>query len=61
MTIEKEKFFEIIHEVSESSDLDEDNVLERIKNELKGKDAGKYNKFSKNFSSGTFTKKESKC
>ncbi|MCA7010678.1 ankyrin repeat domain-containing protein [Wolbachia endosymbiont of Tribolium confusum] len=50
MAIEKEKFFEIINEVSESSDLDEDNLLERIKNELKGKDAGEYNKFSKNFS-----------
>ncbi|BET35041.1 MULTISPECIES: ankyrin repeat domain-containing protein [Wolbachia] len=50
MAIEKEKFFEIINEVSESSDLDEDNLLEKIKNELKGKDAGEYNKFSKNFS-----------
>ncbi|WP_264686148.1 ankyrin repeat domain-containing protein [Wolbachia endosymbiont (group B) of Polyommatus icarus] len=50
MVIEKEKFFEIINEVSESSDLDEDNLLEKIKNELKGKDAGEYNKFSKNFS-----------
>lgn len=52
MAIEKEKFFEIINEVSESSDLDEDNLLERIKNELKRKDAGEYNKFSKNFSKG---------
>uniref|UniRef100_A0AAU7YK91 Ankyrin repeat domain-containing protein n=1 Tax=Wolbachia endosymbiont of Oeneis ivallda TaxID=3171168 RepID=A0AAU7YK91_9RICK len=50
MAIEKEKFFKIINEVSESSDLDEDNLLEKIKNELKGKDAGEYNKFSKNFS-----------
>ncbi|TNK94374.1 hypothetical protein OUY_01760 [Wolbachia endosymbiont of Leptopilina clavipes] len=50
MAIEKEKFFEIINEVSESSDLDEDNLLEKIKNELKGKDEGEYNKFSKNFS-----------
>lgn len=50
MAIEKQKFFEIINEVSESSDLDEDNLLEKIKNELKGKDAGEYNKFSKNFS-----------
>ncbi|WP_265041555.1 ankyrin repeat domain-containing protein [Wolbachia endosymbiont (group B) of Melanostoma mellinum] len=50
MAIEKEKFFEIINEVSESGGLDEDNLLERIKNELKGKDAGEYNKFSKNFS-----------
>lgn len=50
MAIEKEKFFEIINEVSKSGGLDEDNLLERIKNELKGKDAGEYNKFSKNFS-----------
>ncbi|WP_264687632.1 hypothetical protein [Wolbachia endosymbiont (group B) of Erynnis tages] len=42
MVIEKEKFFEIINEVSESSDLDEDNLLEKIKNELKGKDAGEF-------------------
>lgn len=50
MAIDKDKFFEIINEVSESRNLDEDNLLERIKNELKGKDAGEYNKFSKNFS-----------
>ncbi|WGJ61714.1 ankyrin repeat domain-containing protein [Wolbachia endosymbiont of Frankliniella intonsa] len=50
MAIEKEKFFEIINEVSKSGGLDEDNLLERIKNELKGKDAGEYSKFSKNFS-----------
>ncbi|WP_265015272.1 ankyrin repeat domain-containing protein [Wolbachia endosymbiont (group B) of Camptogramma bilineatum] len=50
MAIEKEKFFKIINEVSKSGGLDEDNLLERIKNELKGKDAGEYNKFSKNFS-----------
>nr|WP_254229811.1 ankyrin repeat domain-containing protein [Wolbachia pipientis] len=30
--------------------MDEDNLLEKIKNELKGKDAREYNKFSKNFS-----------
>lgn len=29
MVIEKQKFFEIINEVSESSDLDEDNLLEK--------------------------------
>ncbi|RDD35591.1 Ankyrin repeats (3 copies) [Wolbachia endosymbiont of Cylisticus convexus] len=50
MAIEKEKFFEIINEVGESKGLDQDNLLERIKNELKGKDVGEYNKFSKNFS-----------
>ncbi|MHC3897588.1 UNVERIFIED_CONTAM: ankyrin repeat domain-containing protein [Wolbachia endosymbiont of Nasonia longicornis] len=47
MAIEKQKFFEIINEVGESGGLDEDNLLERIKNELKGKDEGEYNKFSK--------------
>ncbi len=50
MAIEKEKFFEIINKVGKSEGLDEDNLLERIKNELKGKDEGEYNKFSKNFS-----------
>ncbi|WP_410542767.1 hypothetical protein [Wolbachia endosymbiont of Tetranychus urticae] len=50
MAIKKQKFFEIINEVGESGGLDEDNLLERIKNELKGKDEGEYNKFSKNFS-----------
>lgn len=31
MAIEKEKFFEIINEVSESSNLDKDNLLEKNK------------------------------
>ncbi|WP_349967983.1 ankyrin repeat domain-containing protein [Wolbachia endosymbiont of Armadillidium arcangelii] len=50
MAIEKEKFFEIINKVGKSEGLDQDNLLERIKNELKGKDVGEYNKFSRNFS-----------
>lgn len=50
MAIEKEKFFEIITNVSKSKDLSEDNLLGRIKNELKEKDIVEYNKFDGNFS-----------
>lgn len=45
MAIEKEKFFEIINEVSKSKDLNKDNLLERIKNELHKKNEAEYNKF----------------
>lgn len=34
MAIKKEKFFEIINEVSKSEGLNENNLLERIGNEL---------------------------
>ncbi|MCM1001640.1 MAG: ankyrin repeat domain-containing protein, partial [Wolbachia endosymbiont of Melophagus ovinus] len=50
MAIEKEEFFQIIKNVSESKDLNENNLLEKIKNELKEKDIVEYNKFDKNFS-----------
>ncbi|MEY2392987.1 ankyrin repeat domain-containing protein [Wolbachia endosymbiont of Tettigetta isshikii] len=46
MLIEKEKFFEIIKNVSESKDLNENNLLERIKNELLKKDEGKYSTYN---------------
>ncbi|MCM1002667.1 ankyrin repeat domain-containing protein, partial [Wolbachia pipientis] len=46
MVIEKEKFFEIIKNVSESKDLNENNLLEKIKNELLKKDEGKYSTYN---------------
>ncbi|WP_375604459.1 ankyrin repeat domain-containing protein [Wolbachia endosymbiont of Anurida maritima] len=52
MAIEKEKFFEIICNVSKSKDLNEDNLLQKIKDELyevekklPEEDRGEYNKF----------------
>ncbi|WP_264706311.1 ankyrin repeat domain-containing protein [Wolbachia endosymbiont (group A) of Lasioglossum morio] len=50
MAIEKEKFFEIICNVSESKDLNEDNLLQKIKDELCKKDYAEYDKFKRNFS-----------
>ncbi|QOD38383.1 ankyrin repeat domain-containing protein [Candidatus Wolbachia massiliensis] len=50
MAIEKEKFFEIIKNVSEVESLSKDNLLTKIKNELKEKDIVEYNKFDKEFS-----------
>ncbi|WP_265033915.1 ankyrin repeat domain-containing protein [Wolbachia endosymbiont (group A) of Sicus ferrugineus] len=49
MAIEKEKFFEIIRNVSESKDLNEDNLLQKIKDELHKKDYAEYDKFKRNF------------
>lgn len=37
MAIKKEKFFEIIREVSESKDLSSDNVLKKVRDKLKEK------------------------
>ncbi|WP_425385951.1 ankyrin repeat domain-containing protein [Wolbachia endosymbiont (group A) of Barypeithes pellucidus] len=42
MAIEKEKFFKIIRNVSESEGLNKDNLLERIGSELKGINPGAY-------------------
>ncbi|WP_434732383.1 hypothetical protein [Wolbachia endosymbiont of Zygogramma bicolorata] len=50
MAIEKEKFFEIIRNVSESKGLNKDNLLERIRNELRNKDYAEYDKFNRGFS-----------
>lgn len=50
MAIEKEKFFEIICNVSESKDLNENNLLQKIKDELCKKDYAEYDKFKRNFS-----------
>ncbi|WP_253302277.1 ankyrin repeat domain-containing protein [Wolbachia endosymbiont of Psylliodes chrysocephala] len=50
MAIEKEKFFEIIRNVSESEGLNKDNLLERIRNELRNKDYAEYDKFNYGFS-----------
>ncbi|WP_353277343.1 ankyrin repeat domain-containing protein [Wolbachia endosymbiont (group A) of Agelastica alni] len=50
MAIEKEKFFEIIRNVSESEGLNKDNLLERIRNELRNKDYAEYDKFNRGFS-----------
>ncbi|MDM8335623.1 hypothetical protein [Wolbachia pipientis] len=46
MAIEKGRLFEIIQKVCKSEGLNEDNLLERVINELKGKDAGEHSKFS---------------
>ncbi len=46
MTIEKEKFFEIIRNVSESEGLNKDNLLERIGSELKGINPGAYSTYN---------------
>ncbi|MDG7055924.1 MAG: ankyrin repeat domain-containing protein [Wolbachia endosymbiont of Meromenopon meropis] len=45
MIIEKEKFFEIIKNVSKSEDFDENNLLQKIKNELLKKDDGRYSAY----------------
>ncbi len=52
IAIKKEKFFEIINEVSESKGLNEDNLLQKMKDELyevekklPKEDRGEYNKF----------------
>ncbi|WP_225537378.1 hypothetical protein [Wolbachia endosymbiont of Mansonella perstans] len=50
MAIEKKRFFEIIKNVSKNKNLSEDNLLGRVKNELKEKDIVEYNKFDKEFS-----------
>ncbi|XCA33139.1 MAG: ankyrin repeat domain-containing protein [Wolbachia endosymbiont of Polyergus mexicanus] len=50
MPIEKEKFFEIICNVSESKGLNKDNLLQKIKGELHQKDYAEYDKFKRNFS-----------
>src|SRR6266576_5442468 len=50
MAIKKEKFFEIIRNVSESEGLNEDNLLQKIKDELHKKDYAEYDKFKRNFS-----------
>ncbi|MBA8769761.1 hypothetical protein HCR16_01015 [Wolbachia pipientis] len=47
MTIEKEKFFKIINEVSKSEGLNENNLLERIGSELKGVNSGVYSTYNK--------------
>jgi len=46
MAIEKEKFFEIIRNVSESEGLNKDNLLERIGSELKGINPGAYSTYN---------------
>ncbi|WP_244953494.1 hypothetical protein [Wolbachia pipientis] len=50
MAIKKEKFFEIINEVSKSEGLNKDNLLQKIKGELHQKDYAEYDKFKRNFS-----------
>lgn len=50
MAIKKEKFFEIIRNVSESKGLNKDNLLQKIKDELCKKDYAEYDKFKRNFS-----------
>ncbi|WP_264707049.1 ankyrin repeat domain-containing protein [Wolbachia endosymbiont (group A) of Acrocera orbiculus] len=47
MAIKKEKFFEIINEVSKSEGLNENNLLERIGNKLKGVNSGVYDTYNK--------------
>jgi ankyrin repeat protein len=49
MAIEKEEFFEIIKNVSESKDLSEGNLLEMVRKELFRKDEGGHNKFHLDF------------
>lgn len=46
MVTEKKKFFEIIRNVSESKDLNKDNLLERIGSKLKDADLGVYNTYN---------------
>ncbi|WP_264329012.1 ankyrin repeat domain-containing protein [Wolbachia endosymbiont (group A) of Andrena hattorfiana] len=46
MVIEKEKFFEIIRNVSESEGLNKDNLLERIGSELKGVNPEAYSTYN---------------
>lgn len=46
MAIEKEKFFEIIRNVSESGGLNENNLLERIGSKLKDADSGVYSTYN---------------
>ncbi|MGL5028716.1 MAG: ankyrin repeat domain-containing protein [Wolbachia pipientis] len=46
MAIKKEKFFEIIRNVSESEGLNKDNLLERIGSELKGVNSGVYSTYN---------------
>ncbi len=46
MAIKKEKFFEIIRNVSESEGLNKDNLLERIGSELKGINPGAYSTYN---------------
>ncbi|WP_174516142.1 ankyrin repeat domain-containing protein [Wolbachia endosymbiont of Cardiocondyla obscurior] len=45
--MEKKKFFEIINEVSKSEGLNENNLLERIGNKLKGVNSGVYDTYNK--------------
>jgi len=46
MAIKKEKFFEIIRNVSESEGLNENNLLERIGSKLKDADSGVYSTYN---------------
>ncbi|ONI56832.1 ankyrin repeat domain-containing protein [Wolbachia endosymbiont of Muscidifurax uniraptor] len=46
MAIKKEKFFEIINEVSKSEGLNENNLLERIGSELKDADSIVYSTYN---------------